>query len=453
MMTLGSETTTFMPAVDTLSTSVEFVLAAGSKRVPIATGDALLRRGFPVVELKPGSIPAIVVERLISGPARFAADAFPVLKSLIDLGHVDVHVRTCDVTEAVLTFVGPPGPITFTPPSDLRLHADLLIRTTSVGFEAWRAGRPGRITLATARSISSLGRLAVGSEGLALTELSPYDAMLAGLLAAVGLLDSGEAASGWDVIDLAFHAKSRHLSLVEPYGPRADADTARSPPQARQGGRLITLPKPDLLRMMKADSSFSMVTESRSSNLPTSEQPIPVEAIGEFLFRALRARPASPGRGPRPYPSGGRLYEIDAYLLVSTAKTIEPGLYRYDPMNHSLIEVINSKRDALEILGSDAASAVSQALPPPLLIILAADFQAVFDQYAAMPYALVLKHVGVIMHALALAAHATGLVARPIGGGRADAFADATGLDPTRVGSVGEIAVAMRAVGPEDPKC
>jgi SagB-type dehydrogenase family enzyme len=65
--------------------------------------------------------------------------------------------------------------------------------------------------------------------------------------------------------------------------------------------------------------------------------------------------------------------------------------------------------------------------------------------YEEMPYAAILKHVGVLYQTMYLVATAMGLAACGLGAGEATAFADATGADPLVEGSVGEFILGSRA--------
>jgi SagB-type dehydrogenase family enzyme len=77
-------------------------------------------------------------------------------------------------------------------------------------------------------------------------------------------------------------------------------------------------------------------------------------------------------------------------------------------------------------------------------VVLAARFDRLMQKYEAMAYGLVLKHVGVIMHAMQLTAEAMGLACCPLGAGQVDAFEALTGADPFAFGPVGELTLGSR---------
>jgi SagB-type dehydrogenase family enzyme len=72
------------------------------------------------------------------------------------------------------------------------------------------------------------------------------------------------------------------------------------------------------------------------------------------------------------------------------------------------------------------------------MLVLTARFAKVAWKYETMAYAAMLKHVGVIFQTLYLVATAMGLAPCGLGGGSAEMFARASGLDPLVEGSVGE---------------
>jgi SagB-type dehydrogenase family enzyme len=77
------------------------------------------------------------------------------------------------------------------------------------------------------------------------------------------------------------------------------------------------------------------------------------------------------------------------------------------------------------------------------MLVCAARFPDLAVKYEGIAYALMVKHVGVLMATAAMAATAMGLGSVSIGTGNSDTFAAATGLDYYRHGSTGEIAISV----------
>jgi SagB-type dehydrogenase family enzyme len=85
-----------------------------------------------------------------------------------------------------------------------------------------------------------------------------------------------------------------------------------------------------------------------------------------------------------------------------------------------------------------------------VLLILATRFARVAWKYESIAYALTLKHVGVVYQTMYLAATAMGLAPCAIGGGDADLFARAAGIDYCTETSVGEFLLGSPPLEPTD---
>ena len=79
-----------------------------------------------------------------------------------------------------------------------------------------------------------------------------------------------------------------------------------------------------------------------------------------------------------------------------------------------------------------------------LLITLAARFQRVAWKYRSIAYAVIMKNVGCIYQQMYLVATALSLAPCALGGGNAEHFAQASGLDYYKEGSVGEFTLSGR---------
>src|SRR5262249_17949167 len=181
------------------------------------------------------------------------------------------------------------------------------------------------------------------------------------------------------------------------------------------------------------------------------------------LFRVARvkgfrqeevATPHGPVRmdfAARPYPAGGGLYELELYAAVNRCAGLEPGLYHHDPSGHRLTRACGATAELGSLLRDAAASTATAEADLQVLLILAARFPRVAWKYESIAYALTLKHVGVVFHTMYLAATAMGLGPCAVGGGDADLFARAAGVEYCAETSVGEFLLGSRRPGPEEP--
>ena len=280
------------------------------------------------------------------------------------------------------------------------------------------------------------------------------------LLAAVSLLtpataddtsaeDADQALVQWEFHDLVFHARSRSGRHDYPTGGQYPflgeiaALPALKPPMA---GVALPLPVPDLDQLARRDAPFTRVLERRRSVRVHGSDPVTVDELGEFLFRAARvdvvlaANPESSRYGEtseRPYPSGGATYDLEVYISVHRCAGLARGIYHYEPLDHRLRRVRGGD-DHLETLLAQAQRAAVLPSRPQLLLTLTSRFQRVSWKYRGLAYALTLKNVGVLFQTMYLVATAMDLAPCALGTGDADLFAAVLGEDYARESSVGE---------------
>jgi SagB-type dehydrogenase family enzyme len=280
-------------------------------------------------------------------------------------------------------------------------------------------------------------------------------------------VDQSAALRTWEFHDLVFHARSRAGRSDTPYGATYRLAGRLDPPPALKptsDGPALKLWHPDLTRLERDDPPLARVMERRCSTREfDGEHPVTEQQLGEFLYRVARAKarrqeelvtprgPVPMDFAPRPYPSGGALYELELYLAVSRCENLEVGLYHYDPSGHRLVRL---RGRTVEVEGLLRDAAVATSVPESdlqVLVILAARFARAAWKYESIAYALTLKHVGVVIQTMYLAATAMGLAACAIGGGDADLFARAAGTDYCAETSVGEFLLGSPRQVPAGP--
>ena len=273
--------------------------------------------------------------------------------------------------------------------------------------------------------------------------------------------ESDASLASWEFHDLLFHARSRRGRCDAPFGGTFRLAAQSPPPAVKRTAAIETveLHRPDLTRLERDDPPFAAVQERRRSIRAYASRPIGVRQLGEFLFRVARVKDHWQGEvaapsGPlameftaRPYPSGGALYELEFYLVAKACQGLPQGLYHYQPDRHQLSRLGPANAETERLVADAAASAGIAAENVQLLVILAARFQRIAWKYESIAYALVLKHVGVVMQTMYLAATAMGLAPCAVGCGDADVFARAAGLDYYAETSVGEFLLGSRSGG------
>jgi SagB-type dehydrogenase family enzyme len=262
---------------------------------------------------------------------------------------------------------------------------------------------------------------------------------------------ANQALAQWDPVDLLFHARSRLGRRGEGYGGtyRFKDRFSDVPALREQPDDALSLPKPDLEGLMASDPPLQRAIEERTSvRKHDDDAPIDAERLGELLYRTSRVKGTVDhdehgSFALRPYPNGGALYELEVYPVVRLCAGVPAGVHRYDGVRHALVP-ISEPGPFSEGLIQHARVAALMDTPPQVLLVIAARFDRVSWKYEGMPYALTLKHVGVLYQTLYLAATAMGLAPCGLGGGDSDLFARAAGLQYEAETSVGEFILGSR---------
>lgn len=344
----------------------------------------------------------------------------------------------------------------------LRLSRFTLVRREGEALVAENPKGRARLTLLDRSALAIVHRLALPLPREELAALDDEMIACLHLLANAGLLDRESAddlpededpvVRQWAFHDLLFHARSRFGRHNGPFGATfRHADTIEPLPavRTRPAGAVIPLPRPDLAALRVSDPPLQNVIENRCSTYEYGAKPVTIAQLGELLFRTARVRTAGampvPGSdatmqiSSRPYPSGGKGYELEFYLTVGSCSGLERGLYHYDPLDHALTHIDSDPAQVAALL--DYCALAAPDCHPQVLITLAARFGRMSWKYDAIAYATTLKHVGVVYQTLYLAATAMGLSASALGSGNSDAFAAAAGTDWQVESSVGEFII------------
>ncbi len=343
----------------------------------------------------------------------------------------------------------------FTRVADGGLLLEVPLSKSNVWMPTWHG--PALLgALATPRLPAELGAVVPGiAEDAAVAFLGMLQEV--GALAEVGP-DGGalepESLATWEFHDLLFHGWTRWGRPERGYGGATYRFRDRLPEPGKKPvppGQAIALAVPDLGRAARSDPPLTSVLEHRRSIREHGAQPVTRDQLGELLYRAVGLRRVNLDRRgeteARPYPAGGAIYETEVYVIVHRCEGLEAGLYCYRPDDHSL-HLVAPRSPELEGLLKLAAAGAMISTPPQVLLVLTARFARMAWKYETIAYATMLKHVGVIFQTLYLVATAMGLAPCALGGGGADLFGRAAGLDPLVEGSVGEFILGTR---PDEP--
>jgi len=181
----------------------------------------------------------------------------------------------------------------------------------------------------------------------------------------------------------------------------------------------IELPAPSAPVVSLADALLS-----RASAYASRAAALSAEDLGTLFGLALGMRA---GRAQRTYPSGGALYPIEAYLVVSKESGIGPGVYHYNPTLHALERLWEVPA---HIEAEDLVLRPDERLHASGLVVLTGVWGRSAAKYGDFAYVLALLEAGHISQNLLLTATALGLSTRPLAAFDSPAIETLLDLDP-----------------------
>ncbi|CAD5245256.1 SagB/ThcOx family dehydrogenase [Thermococcus camini] len=100
----------------------------------------------------------------------------------------------------------------------------------------------------------------------------------------------------------------------------------------RISGEVVVLPEPRLTGEMSVEEAIAKRRSIRSYR----NEPLTLEQLSQLLWAA---QGITDRRKYRSAPSAGATYPFEVYVVVGNVEGLEPGIYRYDPFNHTLVLV------------------------------------------------------------------------------------------------------------------
>ena len=300
-----------------------------------------------------------------------------------------------------------------------------------------------------------------GVSGLAdLSGLGSRAAPFLALLCATGMLDdrdSEPAARFWEPHDRYFASRSR-IDFSMASCRRAELRPTELEPEPGMragpgGAQRIALPVP--VGPQPDEPSLWTATETRRTVRLFADQPVSLAALGTLLWRTLRvtrhlprdpANPRSYEQIYRPVASGGAMGGSDLWLMCMSVCGVPQGVWRYDPFAHELVAVASQPADVERVLIRMGAT----PNPPPVIGLITVRHARAAWKYSGITYALELKDIGVILHALQLVAGAVGLGMCMWGSGPTEIITDLLGLDPEVDAPVGEFVLGVAKPDPHE---
>ncbi|MFW0783155.1 SagB family peptide dehydrogenase [Gordonia sp. CPCC 206044] len=448
-----------------MSTSqTSYALSPGARCLIGGGGVAVL---LPAKQRLDGLSPAQVdvLRRLNAGPVSFVetidSETQALLHTLVDAGVVSITVSLDGRDLYTLRpFRRPPaarpdpdtGPVEISRFTIVRKHGDDVVAEHPRSWSDIVVHDPAVLGVVT-----GLGAAHVDALPTWVVERLHADLYWTGHAISPGAERSDFATRSWSPHELWFHRRTTvgdRAAAFADFGPTRWADGEFEPLPARRdtvAGEVIALPAPDLDELQRDDLPLVTVVEARTSVRDFDDaDPMSIAQLGELLYRCGRTRSvrtvdanrAVPEELPsRPYPSGGSLYELEIYPVIRNVEGVAPGMYHYDSYDHALRLVAPYDDPAVQRLIAPASLTLADGQRPQVMLAIAARVGRIMWTYEQMPYAVILKHVGVLTQTLYLTATAMGLGGVAQGYGDTAAFAEATGADELVEANVGTFVV------------
>lgn len=262
-----------------------------------------------------------------------------------------------------------------------------------------------------------------------------------------GAEDLDSVRSHWELHDLYFHTRSQMGRHNNGWATTYRFEGVFPPllqVKAPMSEEVVVLPKNE----QPPSDPFFVVHERRRTRREFARQPLDLDQLGTFLYHTMRVKQKfddeKGGVTFRPSQSGGALHSLELYPLVNQCEGLEPGLYHYRPLEHTLERLSSLTPNARQMLMLGRKMMLDKS-EPQVELLIASRFARVQWKYQSLAYSVIMKDVGCLYQTMALVAEALGLAGVALGGGHIDLFAGLTHLDSLAEGSVGAYMLGRRA--------
>jgi SagB-type dehydrogenase family enzyme len=134
---------------------------------------------------------------------------------------------------------------------------------------------------------------------------------------------------------------------------------------------LVKLPKPDLT----GEQSVELLLQQRRSVRSYQKSSLNLAEVGQLLWSAQGVTSA---QGLRTAPSAGALYPLKLFVVVGEVDDLPPGIYQYNPEQHSLLKTVNGDSRKLLQKAARDQSCISDAA---IIFVFTAIYQRTTRKY------------------------------------------------------------------------
>ena len=164
-------------------------------------------------------------------------------------------------------------------------------------------------------------------------------------------------------------------------------------------GVVMRLPEPEL----ESQTSVERALLKRRSVREYKEDSLSLEEVSQLLWAA---QGITAEWGGRTSPSAGALYPLEIYLMVGKVKGLKPGLYRYIPGKHSIVQTMEG--DLRKKL-SEASLDQDEIVNAPVNLVITAVYTMTMKKYEQRGIRYVHLEVGFAGENIYLQAESLGL--------------------------------------------
>jgi len=218
-----------------------------------------------------------------------------------------------------------------------------------------------------------------------------------------------------------YHENSKHSPLTQTVmAPRSDYyKFVNSNNESNEAGEIIcTIPPVDQLK--KYQVLLTEVLENRRSSWDFGKKSMSEEELINFLGYSFGI--SNQKENLRTYPSGGRFYPVDVYIvptkkMIKNSKLInEEKVYKYNHNTRQLVALNNVNLDEVNRLTSATSIGDMSFDNGLLLIFLVGDTSFIKSKYLSLSYRLIYQELGHIGQNIMLVSTMLGFSSVPLGG-------------------------------------
>jgi SagB-type dehydrogenase family enzyme len=142
------------------------------------------------------------------------------------------------------------------------------------------------------------------------------------------------------------------------------ARAAVSPARNVPIGGSIKLPAPRLNGSMSVEKAL----DTRRSVRSYADAPLSIAEVGQLLWAAQGI--TDPKTGHRTAPSAMAVYPMTVYLVAGKVTGLAPGVYRYEPKDHSIVKIMDGDKRS-EMVANGGQPTFGKA---PVDLVIAGDY-------------------------------------------------------------------------------